>query len=142
MPQASVIWQSNYEVDASGPDGANRLLICQGMASLGDGMSPKPADPMGSASETWTFRVGPRLPHPQFHRAMATVSVASQSVYYPDTPTVNSRQTYAFRSIEADWDDESTQTEVRVELHMETGPVARWEIHALAFNVTILAEHP
>ena len=45
-------------------------------------------------------------------------------------------------SVEADWDDESGRTEMRVELRAQAGHGTRVAARALGFSVTVLAELP
>jgi hypothetical protein len=141
MPGGLVAWESTYDVGGvSGPDGANRLLLCTGMGALGQtGMSLEPNE---DATTTWIWRVGPELTHREFHRAMATVSVSQHSVYFRDAPTVNSRHHFAFRNVDADWDDEAKRAQLRVEVEMGTGPGVVQVLNSVLYTVTILAEEP
>jgi hypothetical protein len=65
MPQAATSQQQILEAVVSGPDGANRLFTCTGQASVATSVNPGE-----TKTETWTFSVGPYLPHQHFHRAL------------------------------------------------------------------------
>jgi hypothetical protein len=72
----------------------------------------------------------------QFHRAIATASVASQIVSVQTTPrefTIN------VDSIEADWDDEAQRVNVRVEIGVHSNG-ATVEITQVRYWVAILAQ--
>jgi hypothetical protein len=72
----------------------------------------------------------------QFHRAIATASVASQIVRVQTAPrefTVN------VHSVEADWDDEAQRVNVRVEIGVHSNG-ATVEILQVRYWVAILAQ--
>jgi hypothetical protein len=72
----------------------------------------------------------------QFHRAIATASVASQTVSVQTTPrefTVN------VHSVEADWDDEDQRVEVRAEIGIIANGTTV-EITQIRYWVAILAQ--
>src|SRR5947208_14553197 len=86
------------EAVVAGPDGANRLFTVIGAANLSI-----QATRQQRTIETWTFLVGPTLMRLQFHRAIGTASVASQTVSIQTPPrefTVN------VHSVEDDWAEE------------------------------------
>lgn len=136
MPATSTVNEQVIEAVVSGPDGANRLLTCTGQAPVnmwaGGGQSLR---------DTWTFLVGPALPHPQFHRATASVFVAGYAIYVAD-PTANGWHSLDFQSVEADWDDESGKTEMRVEIALTTGTGIYFTLSKIGFSATVLAESP
>ena len=80
MPQtldpAHLVNQQQIEVVVSGPDGANRMWVIDGTAKCkfyvtGDTMK----------KETYSFHVGPSLTRRQFHRAIATASLADIQLF-------------------------------------------------------------
>lgn len=95
--------------------------------------------------QTWTFPVGPVLPHPQFHRATASVFVAGYGIFIepvdPATGGMNAWHNLDFQSVEADWDDESGKTEMRVEIAIATGSV-HFTLAKLGYSATVLAAIP
>src|SRR5438093_10747170 len=108
MPTTDAIGEEVIEAVVAGPDGANRLFTVIGAANLS-----VQATRQQRTIETWTFLVGPTLTRLQFHRAIGTASVASQTVRVQTPPrafTVN------VHSAHADWDDQSHRVNVRVEL--------------------------
>ena len=133
MPAAATANEQVIEAVVSGPDGANRLYTCTGMADLNTWVSANQ-----SKQETWTFLVGPALPE-RFLRATASVSVAGYGVYIAD-PT-NAWHNLAFSSVEADWDDESSRTEARVEVLISARGMS-FTLSRIGFSVTVLAALP
>ena len=97
------------EVYVSGPDDANRLYLCTGMAIAYLGAYN---DPNG-ARQTFTFRIGPVLTRREMVRASASVAFATTDVY--EFGAGNSFS-YGLENVEADWDDESGQVEVRFDI--------------------------
>jgi len=134
MPATGTLNEQVIEATVSGPDGANRLFTCTGQAWtyiwLGDNQQSVP---------TFTFLVGPELPRPQFYRAIASASVTSSGVNVMGTGGWGS---VSIESVEADWDDESSRTQVRVEFNATTGPGIHPSVQRVSYNVTILGEIP
>jgi len=116
------------EVAVNGPDGATHLILCTGVADLGP-----------ISHETYTFLVGPQLSRRQFVGAIASGALSAIQAYDKSSTGDN---TYAAEvaanlvSIDADYDDESSQVKVRAEV------VSNMIITKLAisYNVSILAE--
>ena len=136
MPAAPTVNEQVIEAVVSGPHGANRLYTCTGHALI-----PMGASPNQTKRETWTFLVGPGFPQPQFRRATATAAVAGFGVQVED-PTAYGWHNLTFWSVEADWDDESGRTEMRVEVEISAGPGIRMSFGRVAFSATVLAELP
>jgi hypothetical protein len=134
VPAVGTTNEQVIEAAVSGPDGANRLLTCTGQAYVGIWLSPNQR-----SQATWTFLVGPALPRPQFHRATATATIAGYAISHT---AANNWHSIQFVSVEADWDDESGRTEMRVELDAQAGPGTSLSISTVGFSATILAEIP
>ena len=131
MPVTNAIGEQVLEAVVAGPDGANRLFTVTGAANL-----CIQATRQQRSTETWTFLVGPTLTRLQFHRAIGTASVASQTVSVQTPPrefTVN------VHSVEADWDDENQRVKVRVEIGVMSDG-ATVEITQIRYWVAILAQ--
>jgi len=131
MPTTDPIGEQVIEAVVAGPDGANRLFTVIGAANLSI-----QATRQQRTIETWTFLVGPTLTRLQFHRAIGTASVASQTVSVQTPPrefTVN------VHSVEADWDDENQRVKVRVEIGVMSDG-ATVEITQIRYWVAILAQ--
>jgi hypothetical protein len=131
MPTTDAIGEQVIEAVVAGPDGANRLFTVIGAANLSI-----QATRQQRTIETWTFLVGPTLARLQFHRAIGTASVASQTVSVQTPPrefTVN------VHSVEADWDDENQRVKVRVEIGVMSDG-ATVEITQIRYWVAILAQ--
>ena len=117
------------EVVVSGPDEANRLIIIDGQFDT----EPIAADSVNRLNKlTFSVLLGPKLTHREFVRAIATASFAR---------TETSGHTMCnIWDVDADWDDESGQVELRIEAEVGAfSSSGRARIYALAFHVTILA---
>ena len=131
MPTTDAIGEQVIEAVVAGPDGANRLFTVIGAANLSI-----QATRQQRTIETWTFLVGPTLTRLQFHRAIGTAAVASQTVSIQTPPrefTVN------IHSVEADWDDENQRVKVRAEIGVMSDG-ATVEITQIRYWVAILAQ--
>src|SRR5580765_7347344 len=109
MPVTNTTGAQVLEAGVSGPEGANRLFICTGIANVKMSLGRN----QEQITETWTFFVGPPLTRTQFHRAIGTASVSLQTMDILGAPAGFTVQVV---SVEADWDDESERVEVRVEV--------------------------
>src|SRR5215831_5226446 len=120
------------EVVVSGPDEANRLIIIDGQFDTGniraDGINR-------TNKQTFSVLLGPKLTNRQFLRAIATASFAR-------TETSGNTMCNIW-DVDADWDDESGQVELRIEAEVGafTGS-GHASMNAFAFHVTILAALP
>jgi hypothetical protein len=131
MPTTDAIGEQVIEAVVAGPDGANRLFTVIGAANLSI-----QATRQQRTIETWTFLVGPTLTRLQFHRAIGTASVASQTVSIQTPPR---KFTVNIHSVEADWDDENQRVKVRVEIGVLSDG-ATVEITQIRYWVAILAQ--
>jgi hypothetical protein len=139
MPTTTTENEQVIEAVVSGPAPANRLYTCTGRAVLGmyawsgQGMTP----------ETWTFLVGPALPQ-RFIRATASVSVVGYADWAnapdPNMPS-GSWHSLDIQSVEADWDDETGKTELRVEVAIGAAG-GNFTLAKIGFTATVLAEIP
>ena len=120
------------EAVAAGPDDANRLFIIDGqfdsqVAAFSQGPS------VISQKETFTVLVGPVFTRKQFAQANATAS-------FTKTGFNASTAAWQILGVDADWDDESGQVEVRIEAEVDcSGATKSAFINGFAFHVTILA---
>jgi hypothetical protein len=144
MPVTTTENEQVIEAVVSGPAPANRLYTCIGKAVLNmqaqANVQPVP--------ETWTVLVGPALPVPgQFIRAIASVSVLAyqvssaggQAVSGTAATTISSSHSLDIQSVEADWDDESRQTELRIEVAIGAGS-GTFTLGEIGYTATVLAE--
>ena len=132
MPTTNTTGEQVLEAAVSGPDGANRLFICTGIANVQMSLGRD----QEQITETWTFFVGPNLTRTQFYRAIGTASVSFQTMDILGAPA---GFTVQIVSIEADWDDESERVEVRVEVLLSSS-LTSIDITQLRYWVTILAQ--
>ena len=131
MPATNTVGEQVLEAVVSGPDGANRLFTCTGIANVQMSLGRN----QERMTETWTFFVGPNLTRTQFYRAIATASVSLQTMDILGAPA---GFTIQIVSVEADWDDESERVEVRVEVLLGSS-LTSININQLRYWVTILA---
>ncbi len=116
--QAQIISQQTVQVNVTSPDGANTLYITNGFANFNLSVGGGP----GTVSQQATFAVllGPTLTAAQFKRAIATVSLASLS--YQASPSDPMQPPPGFQlslsNVEADFDDESGQVELRFDVSL------------------------
>ena len=132
MPATNTTGEQVLEAVVSGPDRANRLFICTGIANVQMSLGRN----QEQITETWTFFVGPNLTRTQFYRAIGTASVSFQTMDILGAPA---GFTVQIVSVEADWDDESERVEVRVEVLLSSS-LTSIDITQLRYWVTILAQ--
>jgi len=125
------------EAAVSGPDGANRLFTVTGQVDINFNVFSQGAG-QTQQNETFKVLVGPVLSRQQFFRAIGTASMAKTNFAQQSAPP--SQFGWSITGIDADWDDESGQVELRVEVSVQaSGLNNRATIGGLAFQVTILA---
>jgi hypothetical protein len=127
------------DVLVAGPDDANHLFIINGQfdASLAIGSQ---GTNFATAKETFIVLVGPRLTTRQFVRAIATASIVKTQIA---NITTGGFATWNIVDIDADWDDESGQAELKIEAQVNClGSNQSASINGFAFHVTILAALP
>lgn len=125
------------EAAVAGPDGANRLFTVAGQCDIAFNVSSQGAS-RAQQNETFTVLIGPVLTRQQFFRAIGTASLAKTDVFLQSLP--QSGFGWSINGIDADWDDESGQVELRVEVSAAiSGLNNSGRILGLAFQVTILA---
>ncbi len=118
----------------SGPDNANRLFVITGIAPVSVG-----AFNNQTQKETFTFLIGPILTRRQFVNAIATASLNRVNLFTSSAPT-SINNSWFVNFADADWDDESGQVEVRVEVSVASGPNTSASVTGVGFQATILAE--
>jgi hypothetical protein len=124
----------------AGPDDANHLFIIDGQfnASLSVGSQ---GSNFAVAKETFSALVGPKLSNRQFVRAIATASAVRTQIV--NTAPAGFSATWDIIDVDADWDDESGQVELRIEAQVScSGSNPSATINGFAFHVTILAALP
>ena len=116
-------------VAVNGPDGATHLILCTGVVGLGS-----------VDHETYTFLVGPKLSRRQFVGAIASGALSTIQGYDKNPSTDNAvvEQGADLILIDANFDDESGQVQVRAEV---SSSIAMTKL-AISYNVSILAELP
>ena len=125
------------EAVVAGPDDANRLFIIDGQidtafSAKSTGNDLKPV----SKKELFTVLVGPVFKKRQFLQANAIASVAKVELAPGE---MGGTAAWRILSVDADWDDESGQVELRIETWAECFGQESVSIHGFAFHVTILA---
>jgi hypothetical protein len=127
------------DVLVAGPDDANHLFIIDGQfdASLAIGSQ---GTNFATAKETFSALIGPKLANRQFVRAIGTASIVKTQIA---NIAPGGLAAWTIVDVDADWDDESGQVELRVEAQVNcSGSNQIASINAFAFHVTILAALP
>jgi hypothetical protein len=128
------------EAVVAGPDDANRLFIIDGQFDGGVyALSPGQVvgqPPLVVSKETFTVLVGPVFTRKQFFQANATASLTKTTlnIYVPSWTAG-----WQILAVDADWDDESGQVELRIEAQVNGSGQGQVSINGFAFHVTILA---
>ena len=127
------------DVVVAGPDDANHLFIIDGQFDTNLVIGSQGTN-FATAKEVFSVLIGPRLTNRQFVRAIATASIVK-------TQIANIAQgglaNWNIVDVDADWDDESGQVELRIEAQVGClGSNQNASIHGFAFHVTILAALP
>jgi len=130
------------EVVVAGPKDANRLFIIDGQFDS-DLVVSSYTSRARSNKETFTALIGPVFKNKQFLRAVATASFTKTVVDYsgkvPAQP-VATGAAWEILLVDADWDDESGQVELRIEAQVTSkGAGQEAAISGIGFHVTILA---
>lgn len=118
----------------AGPDGANRLFVLDGqfLAQLGSWGQ-------GQSKETYSVLLGPVLTRRQFVQASGTSALAAV-MFNLNVGGGGLNVAWQIDSVDADWDDESGQVELRVEVSISCGGNGSAQLNKLGYHVTILAE--
>jgi hypothetical protein len=127
------------DVLVAGPDDANHLFIVDGQFDAGLAIGSQGTN-FATAKETFSVLIGPKLANRQFVRAIATASIVKTQVA---NIAPGGSATWNIVDVDADWDDESGQVELRIEAQVNcSGANQIASINAFAFHVTILAALP
>lgn len=129
LERKDLINAQQMEVAVNGPDGANHLILCTGVANLGS-----------INRETYTFLVGPQISRRQFVGAIASGALSTIQGYdkNPTTDNTNVERGANLVLIDANYDDEAGQVKVRAEV---SSSIFLTKL-AISYNVSILAELP
>jgi hypothetical protein len=124
------------EAVVAGPDDANRLLTIDGQFNVGLSAFSQGPNTV-TQKETFSVLVGPVFTKNQFVKANATASF-TKAFFTINTPPGNGG--WQILGVDADWDDESGQVELRIEAQVQCfGSQTLASIDAFGFHVTILA---
>jgi len=126
------------EAVVAGPDDANRLVIINGQFDCYLQASSQGPNYV-SQKEIFTVLIGPVFTKQQFVQANATASV-TKTAFSIIGGVGQDNFSWQILGVDADWDDESGQVELRIEAQVAcSGPSQNATINGFAFNVTILA---
>lgn len=124
--------QQRIEAAVAGPDGATRLFVFAGILPVSMN-TYTPAE----QTQTFTVLIGPVLSRRQFVQAIATAAIVRTSTVVSEVPAQFSSQ---INAVDADWDDESGQVDLLIEVAISGGGSNNVHyITGLSFQVTILA---
>ena len=136
--QPSVESLQTMEVGVSGPDGANRMYITTGLVVTGLGQFSQ-TGATSTKKENYAVLIEPTLTTGQFRRAIASASLAQVS-FTDFNPGENDGVRWEVEEVDADYDDESGQVELRFTLEIQVQGSAVVILNTVAFTVTTLAE--
>jgi len=121
------------EAVVAGPDDADRLFIIDGQFLYN--VNAYSSGQAFVSKETFTVLVGPVFTRRQFVRANATASF-TQTVL--NINTLPQSTAWQMLGVDADWDDESGQVELRIEAQVNVfGSQNQASIWGFGFQVTI-----
>ena len=127
------------DVLVAGPDDANHLFIIDGQFDAGLAIGSQGTN-FATAKETFSVLIGPKLANRQFVRAIGTASIVKTQIA---NVAAGGLAAWNIVDVDADWDDESGQVELRIEAQVNcSGSNQFASINAFAFHVTILAALP
>jgi len=141
MPvQANITNKQSIDVNIQSTDGANRMIICAGRLDVFLSGGDNTASGNGvSFKETFTALIDPQLESGQFKRALATASFADIG-YFDNDPTQRDGTQWRIDDVQADFDDESGQVELRVSLEIiPRGIGSSAFVRSISFQVTTIA---
>jgi hypothetical protein len=128
------------DVLVAGPDDANHLFIIDGQFDTSLAIGSQGGTNFAVAKETFSVLIGPKLANRQFVRAIATASIVKTQIA---NIAPGGFATWNIVDVDADWDDESGQVELRIEAQVSClGSNQSASVNAFAFHVTILAALP
>jgi len=136
IPANQVQNLQQLETVVAGPDGANRLFIITGQF---DAQFTAFANAQfgQQINETFSVLIGPVLTRQGFFRAVSTAAIAKTTIGFQVAP---GNFICGISDIDADWDDESGQVEVKIEAFVNAGGANNtMSIMGLSFQCTILA---
>jgi hypothetical protein len=127
------------DVVVAGPDDANHLFIIDGQFDTSLAIGSQGTN-FATAKEIFSVLIGPKLGNRQFVRAIATASIVKTQIA---NIAPGGFATWNIVDVDADWDDESGQVELRIEAQVSClGSNQSAGINGFAFHVTILAALP
>jgi|SRR5215471_2111047 len=127
------------DIMVAGPDDANHLFVIDGQFDSSLAITSQSAN-FAVAKETFSVLVGPNLTNRQFVRATATALIAKTQIA---NMVSGGFAAWNILDVDADWDDESGQVEVRIEAQVDCmGANQTVIVNGFAFHVTILAALP
>jgi len=127
------------DVVVAGPDDANHLFIIDGQFDTSLVIGSQGTN-FATSKETFSALIGPKLTNRQFVRAIATASIVKTQI---GNIAQGGLATWNIVDVDADWDDESGQVELRIEAQVSClGSNQNASINGFAFHATILAALP
>ena len=127
------------DVLVAGPDDANHLFVIDGQFNVSLAIGSQ-GNNFATAKETFSVLIGPKLANRQFVRAIATASIVKTQI---GNIAPGGLANWNIVDVDADWDDESGQVELRIEAEVRClGSNQGASINGFAFHATILAALP
>ena len=126
------------EVVVAGPEDANQLIVIDGQFDC-NLAAIATSNVVVTTKETFSVLVGPTFTRKQFVQANATASIAKARAGV----TPGGFADWNINNVDADWDDESGQVELRIEAQADAFAASQTAlILGFLFHVTILAAVP
>lgn len=132
--QPSVDNLQHVEIGVSGPDGANRMFITTGVATISHY-----AGSNQTVKENYSVHVEPALTASQFRRAIASAAFG-QLAFYDYNAAENDGMSWQIEDVDADFDDEAGKVELRFTIEITTTGTGNARVGDVSFTVTTLAK--
>ena len=133
VPASQLVNPQQMTVTVAGPDGANTMYIMDGQvnAQVGAGNAVP-------VTQTYSILLGPVLTRKQFVQAIGTASLTG--LFFTGGANSQFNSGINITNIDADWDDESGQVELRVEFTVTPSQGGGATLMSLSYHVTALAQ--
>lgn len=130
------------EVDVNGPDDINKMFIINGQAQINLSAQTSATNQNVTREETFKIKLDPKIKNKEFRRSIANAQLDTISLYDKEDTDPNARESlnWSVTDVDADYDDESGQVELRVSAYVRAnGESTSVTVQRIGFSVTTLA---
>ncbi len=130
------------EVDVNGPDDVNKMFIINGQAAISLNAQTYSNSQNQTRDETFKIKLDPHIKNTEFRRAIGNAHFNSITLYDSEDTTQYAHENvnWQISDVDADYDDESEQVELRVSVHIAAnGESTGISAQNIGFSVTTLA---